>query len=120
MKIKISKEFDFEAAHTQESFPAEHKCRRVHGHSFKLIVSVAGEVDRETGMFYDHAIISEAVKPLIDKLDHTFLNDLPGLKSASMELFSEWLWKKLSPQLPGLYEIQIQETPRVVFSYKGD
>jgi 6-pyruvoyltetrahydropterin/6-carboxytetrahydropterin synthase len=120
MKITITKNFDFEAAHQEICFPEGHKCRNVHGHTFRLWVSVTGEVDRQTGLFYDHAKISEAVAPLVAGLDHTFLNESLGMKNMTMEFLAEWFWKQLHSKLPGLSEIRIQETPRAEFVYRGE
>ena len=78
------------------------------------------EVDPETGWFYDHALISAAMRPIVEQLDHSHLNDIPGLENPTIELMAGWLWKKLDPQLPGLAEIVIHETPRARCSYKGE
>ena len=65
MRVRLTKDFTFEAAQTLPNAPEGHKCRRMHGHSFKVEISVEGEVDPETGWFYDHARISDAMKPLM-------------------------------------------------------
>lgn len=119
MRITLNKDFEFEAAQSLPSFPEGHKCRRLHGHSFKITIRVTGEVDPETGIFYDHARISEAMKPLIDLLDHNYLNEVPGLEKPTIELMAGWFWEKLAPQLPGLSEITIHETPRASCTYHG-
>ena len=63
MRAQLTKDFTFEAAQTLPSAPEGHKCRKMHGHSFKLEISVEGEVDAKTGWIYDHAQISGAMKP---------------------------------------------------------
>ena len=65
MRVRLTKDFTFEAAQTLPNAPEGHKCRRMHGHSFKVEISVEGEVDPATGWFYDHAEISAAMKPLL-------------------------------------------------------
>ena len=120
MTIILSKDFEFESAQALPSFPEGHKCRKVHGHSFKLTVSVRGKVNEENGIFYDHAVISKAMRPLVDQLDHAYLNEIPGLKNPTIELMCRWFWEKLSPQLPGLYELVLHETPRARCVYRGD
>src|SRR5262249_49480588 len=70
LKVRLTKDFTFEAAQTLPCVPEGHKCRRMHGHSFKIEVSVEGEVDPKTGWFYDHADISKAMRPLLENLDH--------------------------------------------------
>ena len=49
MRARIIKDFRFEAAHTLPSLPADHKCRQMHGHSFKVEIHVEGEVNPEIG-----------------------------------------------------------------------
>ncbi|WP_048810481.1 6-carboxytetrahydropterin synthase QueD [Candidatus Methylacidiphilum infernorum] len=120
MHVILSKDFDFEAAQALPSFPEGHKCRRTHGHSFKLTVSVRGEVDPQKGVLYDHGKISEAVCPLIEQLDHYYLNDIEGLSNPTIENMAGWFWNKLKDKLPGLYEITIQETARTRCIYRGD
>lgn len=120
MRISLRRTFDFEAAQHLPSFPEGHKCRRIHGHSFQLEVVVTGAVDKKTGLFYDHAKIAEAVRPIVDQLDHTCLNETPGLENPTLEVMAQWFWQKLSPHLPGLAEITLHETPRASCTYRGD
>ena len=120
MQISLRRKFDFEAAQHLPSFPEGHKCRQLHGHSFVLEVVVTGTVKPATGLFYDHAEIAGAVRPVVEKLDHTCLNDTPGLENPTLEIMAKWFWDKLNPQLPGLSEITLHETPRASCTYHGD
>jgi 6-pyruvoyltetrahydropterin/6-carboxytetrahydropterin synthase len=120
MTIILAKDFEFESAQSLPQFPEGHKCRNVHGHSFKLTVAVRGPVDEASGIFFDHAVISQAMRPIIDQLDHAYLNDIPGLENPTIEVMSRWLWEKLTPQLPGLYELVLHETPRARCIYRGE
>src|ERR1700760_4672448 len=81
MRVRLTKDFTFEAAQTLPCAPEGHKCRQMHGHSFKVEISVEGEVDPKTGWFYDHAEISKAMRPLLVDLDHGYLNEIPGLSN---------------------------------------
>jgi len=119
MRVTLTKEFEFAAAQSLPSFPEGHKCRQLHGHTFNLEIKVTGEVDPETGILYDFAKISEATDPLIDQLDHTYLNDVPGLEKPTTEVMCAWFWERLAPKLPGLSEIVIHESPRTRCSYSG-
>src|SRR5450631_327894 len=112
MTIILSKDFEFDAAQALSQFPEGHKCRRLHGHSFTVTISVRGPVDEATGLLYDHAVISDAMKPIIEELDHRFLNEVVGLENPTIENISRWIWEKLVDKLPGLYEITLHETPR--------
>lgn len=120
MTIILCKDFEFEAAQALPQFPAGHKCRQVHGHSFKVTISVRGPVDEVTGIFFDHAVISDAMRLLVAQVDHAYLNDVPGLENPTIENMSRWFWEKLHPQLPGLYEIVLHETPRARCVYRGE
>jgi 6-pyruvoyltetrahydropterin/6-carboxytetrahydropterin synthase len=120
MRARLTKDFTFEAAQTLPNAPAGHRCRGVHGHSFKVEVSVEGDVDPKIGWVYDHAKISEAMKPLMRMLDHAYLNDVEGLENPTIEKMAEWFWKKLEPQCPGLCEIVVHETPTARCVYRGE
>jgi 6-pyruvoyltetrahydropterin/6-carboxytetrahydropterin synthase len=119
MQITLRRKFDFEAAQHLPSFPEGHKCRRLHGHSFALEVCVTGSVDPKSGLLYDHAKIAAVVRPILEKLDHTSLNDTPGLENPTLEIICQWFWKQLSPKLPGLSEITLHETPRASCTLRG-
>jgi 6-pyruvoyltetrahydropterin/6-carboxytetrahydropterin synthase len=119
MRARLTKDFTFEAAQTLPAAPEGHKCRRMHGHSFKVEVTVEGEVDRVSGWVYDHAEIGAAMKPLIAALDHSYLNDIAGLENPTIENMAAWFWEKIAPQCPGLSEIVIHETPTARCVYRG-
>jgi 6-pyruvoyltetrahydropterin/6-carboxytetrahydropterin synthase len=111
MKFRLTKDFTFEAAQTLPNAPEGHKCRQMHGHSFKVEVTVEGERDAKVGWFYDHADISRAMRPLLEKLDHGYLNEVPGLENPTIENMCAWFWERLAPLCPGLAEIVVHETP---------
>ncbi len=85
MKVRLSKSFRFEAAHDLPTFPAGHKCQRLHGHSFRFDVFVEGEVDEKLGYLIDYGQIKKVVDPLVRKLDHFYLNDIEGLSNPTSE-----------------------------------
>lgn len=120
MKIELRKTFQFEAAHKLPNVPADHKCARLHGHSFRVEVVVAGECDPKMGWLMDYAEISEAFRPLLDQLDHYYLNDIPGLENATSEMLAKWIWDRLKPQLPLLAEIAVAETCMSRCVYRGE
>lgn len=120
MRARIIKDFRFEAAHTLPSLPVDHKCQQMHGHSFKVEIHVEGEVNPEIGWVYDHKCISDAMNPLIDRMDHSYLNDIKGLESPTIEVMAAWFWRKLEDDLPGLCEIVIYETPTARCSFRGE
>jgi len=120
MRCRLIKDFRFEAAQTLPSLPGDHKCKKMHGHSFKIEIAVEGEVDPKIGWVYDHARISRAMEPLMDKLDHSYLNEIEGLENPTIENMAAWFWRILAPQLPGLCEIVIHETPTARCVFRGE
>ena len=62
----------------------------MHGHSFKVEIHIEGEVDPAIGWVYDHKRISDAMGPLIDRMDHSYLNDIEGLESPTIEVMAAW------------------------------
>ncbi len=110
MPVRLVKSFGFEAAHWLPTFPQGHKCRRMHGHSFRVEVVVEGEVDPESGYLVDYGEIAAAVEPLCTQLDHRCLNDIEGLENPTSEVLARWLWERLRPSLPMLAEVVVQET----------
>ena len=120
MKIELRKSFQFEAAHLLPRLPRTHKCRRLHGHSFKVEIVVAGECDPKLGWLMDYADITRAFKPLWEKLDHRHLNAVPGLENPTSEEIAAWIWKRLKPKLPLLTEVVIAETCTARAVYRGE
>ena len=92
MKIELQKTFQFEAAHSLPRLPQDHKCYRLHGHSFKATLHVSGECDEDLGWLIDYAEISDAFKPLWEQLDHHHLNEIEGLENPTSENIARWIW----------------------------
>jgi 6-pyruvoyltetrahydropterin/6-carboxytetrahydropterin synthase len=118
--MDLFKEFTIEAAHRLPTVPADHKCSRLHGHSFRIEVHVDGPVNEYTGMVVDFADIKSAVRPLYEQLDHTYLNDIEGLENPTSENLARWVWARLKPSLPQLSRVLIRETCTSGCSYNGD
>ncbi len=120
MKMELRKTFQFEAAHLLPKLPQTHKCRRLHGHSFQAEVAIQGECDPELGWLLDYADITKAFKPLWDKLDHRYLNEVPGLDNPTSENIARWIWDHLKPRLPQLVEVMVAETCTARCIYRGE
>ena len=103
--MEIFRVFHIEAAHRLPNVPADHKCARLHGHSFRIEIHVSGEVDPESGWVQDFAEIKAAFQPVYEQLDHHYLNDVPG--------------KELLPELSMLSRVVVQETCTCGCSYEG-
>jgi 6-pyruvoyltetrahydropterin/6-carboxytetrahydropterin synthase len=109
-KIELVKDFRFEAAHWLPHVPDGHKCRRMHGHSFRGEVAVRGEIDPKTGWVIDFADLRRAVDPIVKRLDHYLLNEIEGLENPTAERLAVWIWQHVAPDLPSLFRITIEET----------
>lgn len=117
--VELVREFRFEAAHFLPNVPPEHKCRRVHGHSFRGEIVVKGPIDPATGWLMDFAELKRAVDPVVDLLDHYLLNDIEGLENPTSELLAVWVWDKLAPSVPQIHRITIEETCTSRCHYHG-
>ena len=121
MRVELTKAYTFEAAHRLPHVPPDHKCFRMHGHSFRVEIVVAGEIDERMGWLIDYADITSVVQPLIDReLDHRCLNEVPGLENPTSEMLCVWLWRRISPALQGLVSITVHETCAARCTYHGD
>ena len=110
MYVELVREYRFEAAHFLPNVPETHRCRRIHGHSYRIDVHVSGEIDAATGWVVDFYDIEAVFAPLLGQLDHHLLNELPGLENPTAELIAAWVWAHLSPALPGLSQVVVHET----------
>ncbi len=119
LMMELRKTFQFEAAHLLPRLPKSHKCRRLHGHSFQVEVVVAGECDPRLGWVMDYADITRAFKPVWERLDHYYLNEVPGLENPTSENIAIWIWKRLKPKLPRLTEVIVAETCTAKCVYRG-
>jgi hypothetical protein len=68
------------------------------------------------GAFAD---ITAAFKPIWEKIDHNYLNQVPGLENPTSEAIAVWIWKKLKPRLPLLTEVVVAETCTARAVYRG-
>ncbi len=118
--MEIWKEFTFEAAHRLPHVPAGHKCARLHGHSFRVSVHVTGPVGKDTGWVIDFAEVAAVMKPIINGLDHYYLNEIEGLENPTSENLARWIWARLLPKLPGLSKVVVRETCNSGCVYRGD
>lgn len=119
MRVKLSKQFRFEAAHYLPTFPDGHKCRRLHGHSFRFDVVVEGEVDPAKGYLIDYGDLKAICTPVVRQLDHYCLNEIGGLENPTSEMLARWLYERLKPALPLLSAIIVYETCSSECEYHG-
>ena len=117
--VRMFKEFRFEAAHRLPNLPPEHKCHRLHGHSFRVRLTLEGPVDVETGWLMDFADIGRIASPVQDELDHHYLNEIPGLENPTAEVLAAWIWSRVAPELPQLKSVTVRETCTSACVYRG-
>ena len=110
--LTIYKKFKFESAHFLPNVPDSHQCKRMHGHSYEVIESVRGELDRKKGWVMDYRDVGIPVKKIVSKLDHQVLNEIKGLENPTAENLCWYFWQKLEKHLPTLYRIEVKETEK--------
>ena len=118
--VELFRDVTFEAAHRLPNVPEGHKCARLHGHSFRVRLVVRGPVDPHTGWLMDFAELKAAWAPLDARLDHRYLNEIPGLENPTSEVLARWIWRELAPALPFLHAVEVRETCTSGCVYRGD
>ena len=132
--IRVTKEFQFEMAHALLGYDGP--CKNIHGHSYKLDVTVKGAVkegtsDSDEGMVIDFGIIKDIVKKLIvDEYDHSLvLNEKMNIDASQFEFMNKLILvpfqptceklldhyaELIKPKLPNnisLHSLMLRETP---------
>ncbi len=120
MRMRLEHDVRFEAAHSLPRVPKDHRCARIHGHSYMVTVVVEGEVDPRSGWVIDYYTMNEAVAPVVGALDHRYLNELDGLDNPTCESIAAWIWSRVKPQLPLLLELRVHETFDTRCIYRGE
>ena len=119
-QVELVKDFRFEAAHFLPNVPEGHKCRRIHGHSFRGEVAVRGPIDPILGWVMDFADLKRVVDPIVHRLDHYLLNEIEGLENPTSEVLAVWIWHQLAAGLPMLHRVTIEETCTSRCHYFGE
>lgn len=120
-KWMLRKTFAFAAAHKLPNHSG--KYQRLHGHEWVgQLVLESDQLQKDgaaAGMVLDFGVLKAAVESITDQLlDHTYLNDVPGLENPTCEVLARWLFDHLKPNLPQLVAIIINETPTSQVEYK--
>ena len=112
--LTVTKIFGFAASHFLTKYHG--KCENLHGHNYKLEVTVSGEIGAN-GLVYDFVDLKKEVKAkIIDKLDHAHLND--SFENPSAEAIAVWIWEALQDDL-SLCEVKLWETDTCFVTYRG-
>lgn len=105
MPFNVTKEFTFSAAHFLTQYHG--KCENLHGHNYRLRVTVTGPLRRDDMVIDFVEMKSVVTEHIINVLDHTNLND--RFKNPSCERVAEWIFQILKPHLP-LARVELFET----------
>ena len=107
--VHIWRRYRFESAHRLPNVPPGHKCGRMHGHGFEVIVHADQELaGGQIGIDFDQ--LDRLWVPIHAELDHACLNDFAGLENPTSEMISSWIWARLKPALPELSWVTVYET----------
>ena len=116
--VRVTKDYlVFSAAHFI-TLPGN-VCERLHGHNYRVSISVTGPVDERIGWVMDFAELSAAFEPLRARLDHATLNEVEGLENPTAEHIARWIWQRVRPALPLLSAVVVEENPTNRCEYRG-
>lgn len=107
---EVFTEIRFESAHFLPEVPEGHKCRRLHGHSFRVKIFLAAHRLSKEGWVEDFSVIKSRLEPLRQELDHRLLNDIEGLENPTSERLAAWIWLRALAVLPNLHCVEVLET----------
>ena len=117
-RAHLWRRYRFEAAHRLPQVPSGHKCGRMHGHGFDVILhadaSAAG-----LDLALDYESLDAIWQPMHERLHLTCLNDVPGLENPTSEMISGWIWSELKPRLPALSWVTVYETANCGAQFDG-
>ena len=108
----IYKKYFFDTAHYMPNYPKDHRYGKIHGHSYEMIIHFNGKVNEKNGWVLDFERIDKLVKPLLEIIDHSTLNDIEGLENPTNENLAKWFWKNLKKSSFQLEKIEINR-PRI-------
>lgn len=117
-KCRITKSFTFDSAHWLPEVPADHKCARMHGHTYTVVLGLEGDLDPRMGWVQDFGEVSAAFKPLMEVMDHHCLNEIEGLENPTAEVMAVWIFDRLIRKLPRLVDVTVCETPTAEAVYR--
>lgn len=111
--MKISKDFEFAAAH-KLTLPYNSPCERLHGHNYKLKITLQGEINK-CGMIMDFKELkSVVVQEVISLLDHqdltNFFDNHIGHINATVEIMAKWIYHRLEQKINMIYSVTLWET----------
>jgi 6-pyruvoyltetrahydropterin/6-carboxytetrahydropterin synthase len=118
MDCRITKSFVLDAAHWLPEVPPGHKCGRMHGHTYTIVLGLEGPIDPKLGWVQDYGEITQIFTKVYAELDHQLLNEIPGLENPTAEVMARWLYDRLAEDLPLLKDVTVCETPTTSAVYR--
>ncbi|RPJ05290.1 MAG: 6-carboxytetrahydropterin synthase QueD [Spirochaetaceae bacterium] len=119
--FEVSVTDSFSSAHFLPDYQG--KCERLHGHNYKVVLAVRGKELDPKGLLVDFSILKDALKNILDKLDHHLLNELPWFKNLapSAENIAYVIYNETSAILPDIkiFSIEVRETEKNRAIYYG-
>ncbi len=114
----VWRRYRFQSAHKLPNVPLGHKCGRLHGHGFEVILHANQDAGgRDISIDYDH--LDSIWAPFHYQLNHKYLNDIDGLHNPTSEVIAGWLWQRLKPVLPELSWVTVYETGTCGANFNG-
>ena len=114
----VWRRYRFQSAHKLPNVPLGHKCGRLHGHGFEVIVHANQDAGgRDLSIDYDH--LDAIWAPFHYQLNHRYLNDIEGLSNPTSEIMAGWLWARLKAVLPELSWVTVYETGSCGANFNG-
>ena len=107
MQFTVHQRFFFDAAHTLERAIETESSRRIHGHTYWAEVSVTGPRNPDNGMVIDLGHLRARLEQLRDRLDHHFLDEVPGLGKPTLENLSLFIANALADLQPPPCRIRV-------------
>ncbi len=117
MSYELTREFTFHAAHSLTSLPGSHKCSHMHGHTYRVLFTITGDLNPEKGWVMDFGEMADAAQEVHDLLDHKYLNEIEGLDVPTSENIARFIYNKLWSKLTRLVSVTVYETPTSSCTY---
>lgn len=112
---QVWRQYALQSAHWLPNVPPGHKCGRLHGHGFTVVLQARQNASNNI----DYGTLDAIWAPLHERLNHVCLNDIPGLENPTSEMLSAWIWAQIKPALPGLSRVTVYETASCAAHFDG-